>query len=248
MLNKKLPFNATLFPFLHVFRTCRSSSCSASRLRSVTFSLWVASKARVIRSVYLLISDGRPVTCLSSVCRTLFAARSSVPSGGELDDRDRSRLAARMSVRGGEDRVVGAVANFSSTTIGLRSCRPVARQPLNMLADLRAFSRARIYISVHFTRFTRLESSLEMWPASTASARFSGENTLKLRGWSMCEVCGGGTCRSIACFMQYAITFAVIWLPWPSMINRRRRAGSFLKYHILPLVSVTIGHPATVAR
>jgi hypothetical protein len=42
----------------------------------------------------------------------------------------------------------------------------------------------------------------------------------------MCDVCGGNMSKSIACRMQKVITFAVMWLPWPSMTTSRWWVGS----------------------
>jgi hypothetical protein len=42
----------------------------------------------------------------------------------------------------------------------------------------------------------------------------------------VCDVCGGNMSKSIACRMQKAITFAVMWLPWPSMTRSRWWEGS----------------------
>ena len=57
--------------------------------------------------LHLLIGDGGPVTFSSSVCKTLFAAQSSVPSGGELDSIDKSRSVARLGVLATKTELLG---------------------------------------------------------------------------------------------------------------------------------------------
>ena len=67
----------------------------------------------------------------------------------------------------------------------------------------------------------RPKSSREAASVSAASACFSSENTLTSSGCNTCDVCSGRIRRSIICCMQHAIIFAVIWLPWPSIMRRR---------------------------
>jgi hypothetical protein len=181
VLNTNLPLSATRLPFFRILRVVRSASASLSCFRRVTFSLCVASKARLIRSVQRFTGDGLSLEALIACSSSAFASRISILSGGGLSSNNRSMLVrcggVCGGVCGGEAVVADLVGSFSSTVIGLRGTRPALCHPLNTLRLMRALSRARMYVSTHCARGMRLVSSRRIASASQAKARLSGANT-----------------------------------------------------------------------
>jgi hypothetical protein len=90
VLKTNFPLTATRFPFLRSLRTRNSSLASVSSLRKRAFSEVVLSKAAPERSIYRFTGvsrvEERTIEFTSDV-----ASCSSVPSGGELSSRERSR-------------------------------------------------------------------------------------------------------------------------------------------------------------
>jgi hypothetical protein len=90
VLKTNFPLIATRFPFLRSLRTLNSSLNLAFSFRKRVFSEVVLSKATPDRSIYYFtgvsIVEERTILLTSNV-----ASRSSVPSGGELSSRERSR-------------------------------------------------------------------------------------------------------------------------------------------------------------
>jgi hypothetical protein len=90
VLKTNFPLIATRFPFLRSLRTRDSSLYSAFSFRRRATSNTVLSKAAPDRSIYRFIGvsrvDERTIELTSEV-----AYRNSVPSGGELSSRERSR-------------------------------------------------------------------------------------------------------------------------------------------------------------
>jgi hypothetical protein len=102
VLNTNQPFNAIRLPLVRIFRVLSSSACSLICFLNVTFSLLASSKARVIRSVKRFAGDGRSRQALIVEFSSAFVCRSSVPSGGELSSKDKSRSVCWGGVFGGE--------------------------------------------------------------------------------------------------------------------------------------------------
>jgi hypothetical protein len=78
------------FPFLRSLRTRSSSLASVSSLRKRAFSEEVLSKAAPDRSIYRFTGVSR-VEERTIVLTSEVTSRNSVPSGGELSSRERSR-------------------------------------------------------------------------------------------------------------------------------------------------------------
>jgi hypothetical protein len=169
--------SATRLPLFRILRVVRSASASLSCFRRVTFSLCVASKARLIRSVQRFTGDGISLEALIACSSSAFASRISILSGGGLSSNNRSMLVRCGGVCGGEAVVADLVGSYSSTVIGLRGTRPALCHPLNTLRLMRALSRARMYVSTHCARGMRLVSSHRIASVSQAKARLSGANT-----------------------------------------------------------------------
>jgi len=89
-------------PFLRAFRAW---SCSLTCCYRVMFPLRAISGARVIRCIKRFVGDRR----------SRQACLSSVPPGGELSSRDRSRSICWAGVRGGEAAGVELSRSFTST-------------------------------------------------------------------------------------------------------------------------------------
>jgi hypothetical protein len=104
VLKMNFPLKATRLPFLRSLRTRNSSLYSAFSFRKRAFSDVVLSRADPDRSIYRFtgVSRVEERTILST---SDVASRSSVPSGGELSSRERSRSFG-VVIRGG---VVGGV-------------------------------------------------------------------------------------------------------------------------------------------
>ena len=104
VLKTNFPFIATRFPFLRSLRTRDSSLYSAFSFRRRATLDTVLSKAALDRSIYRFTGvsrvDERTIEFTSKV-----ASRNSVPSGGELSSRERSRSVG-VVIGGG---VVGGV-------------------------------------------------------------------------------------------------------------------------------------------
>ena len=105
VLKTNFPLIATRFPFLRSLRTRNSSLYSAFSFRKRAFSDVVLLKAAPDRSIYrftgVLRVDERTIELTSEV-----AYRNSVPSGGELSSRERSRSFG-VVIGGGCEDVVG---------------------------------------------------------------------------------------------------------------------------------------------
>jgi hypothetical protein len=90
VLKTNFPLIATRFPFLRSLRTRNSSLYSVISFRRRAFSEVVLSKATPDRSIYRFTGvsrvEERTIEFTSDV-----ASHSSVPSGGELSSRERSR-------------------------------------------------------------------------------------------------------------------------------------------------------------
>jgi len=90
VLKTNFPLIATRFPFLRFFRILNNSLNSVFSFRKIATSEVVLSKAAPDRSIYRFTGvsrvDERTIVLTSDV-----ASRSSVPSGGELSSRERSR-------------------------------------------------------------------------------------------------------------------------------------------------------------
>jgi hypothetical protein len=90
VLKTNFPLIATRFPFLRSLRILKSSLASVSSFRKRATSEVVLSKATPARSIYRFIGvsrvEERTIEFTSDV-----ASYSSVPSGGELSSRERSR-------------------------------------------------------------------------------------------------------------------------------------------------------------
>ena len=224
VLKTKRPLIATLFPFFRFFRVSRSSFYSAFSFRRSVTSVNVFSSARVVRLIYRFTG-----VCKDSVLRIMlfarvFASRRFVSSGGELASSDRSRgsvvVVVVVVVRGGVD-----ISRVDRIVIGLSGDSPIARNDDRIFGDVKAFSRARMYASIHSTLEIRLKSRRERASVSTAKARFKGLKQPTSRGCNICDECGGNTTRSIAFLKQNAINLAVKCDPCPSRIRSRRRSS-----------------------
>jgi hypothetical protein len=90
VLKTNFPLIATRFPFLRSLRTRSSSLYSAFSFRKRAFSEVVLSKAIPDRSIYRFIGVSR-VEERTILLTSDVASRSSVPSGGKLSSRERSR-------------------------------------------------------------------------------------------------------------------------------------------------------------
>jgi len=113
------PLTATRFPFLRSLRTRNSSLALVSSFRKIVFSEVVLSKATPDRSIYRFIGvsilERRTILLPSDV-----ASRSSVPSGSELFNRERSR-SFRVVIGGGATRGVEVgIRRVERIVIGLR--------------------------------------------------------------------------------------------------------------------------------
>jgi hypothetical protein len=90
VLKTNFPSIATRFPFLRSFRILNSSLNSVFSFRKIATSEVVLSKAAPDRSIYRFTGvsrvDERTIVLTSDV-----ASRNSVPSGGELSSRERSK-------------------------------------------------------------------------------------------------------------------------------------------------------------
>jgi hypothetical protein len=90
VLKTNFPLIATRFPFLRSLCTCNSSLYSAFSFRKRAFSDVVLSKAAPDRSIYRFTGVSR-VEEQTIVLTSDVASYNSVPSGGELSSRKRSR-------------------------------------------------------------------------------------------------------------------------------------------------------------
>jgi hypothetical protein len=90
VLKTNFPSIATRFPFLRSLRTRDSSLYSAISFRKRAFSDVVLSKAAPDRSIYRFTGVSR-VEERTIVLTSDVASRNSVPSGGELSSRERSK-------------------------------------------------------------------------------------------------------------------------------------------------------------
>jgi len=77
---------------------------------------------------------------------------------------------------------VGVGVSLFNTVIALSGHNPVAFQPLTILAAVRAFSLALMYIAVHSTLGILPESSLAAGSVSAAKALFRGAKMLTSSG------------------------------------------------------------------
>jgi hypothetical protein len=118
VLKMNFPLIATRFPFLHSLRTLSSSLNSVFSFYKRAFSKVVLSKATPDRSIYRFTGvsrvEERTIELTSEV-----ASRSSVPSGGELASRERSRSFG-VVIGGGVTREVGVgIRRVERIIIGL---------------------------------------------------------------------------------------------------------------------------------
>ena len=118
VLKTNFPLIATRFPFLRSLRTRDSSLYSAFSFRRRATSDTVLSKAAPDRSIYRFTGvsrvDERTIELTSEV-----AYRNSVPSGGELSSRERSRSFG-VVIGGGVTREVGVgIRRVERIVIGL---------------------------------------------------------------------------------------------------------------------------------
>jgi hypothetical protein len=104
LLKTKFPIIATYFPFLHSLRTYKSSLYSAFSFRKRAFSDVVLPRADFDRLIKRFTGVSR-VEEQTILLTSNIASCSSVPSGGELSSRERSKSFG--VVIGG--RVVGGV-------------------------------------------------------------------------------------------------------------------------------------------
>lgn len=118
----------------------------------------------------------------NAVFNNAFACLNSVPSGGELYNRLRSKGVVWLGVQSGS--AIGVVVRFwfSSTVIGEKGHNPVTRNLLDILRARKALSLARAYIRVHSSLDNRPRSRVDLLSVSVAKARFRGPNRLTSRG------------------------------------------------------------------
>ena len=133
-----------------------------------------------------MTSNARLLAFWTLAIYNAFACYSSVPSGGLLKRRERSRPVVGVKLY----YVVRCVRSFSSTVIGNKGYRPVALNLLRMFDNRNACSLAQIYIDVYSLHAMQLGSSRETALVSAASVCFSSENTLTSSGCSTwcCEL------------------------------------------------------------
>jgi hypothetical protein len=119
VLKTNFPLIATRFPFLRSLRTLNSSLYSAFSFRRRAFSDVVLSKAAPDRSIYRFTGvsrvDERTIELTSEV-----ACRNSVPSGGELSSRERSRSFGVVIGGGVVGGVEVGIRRVERIVIGLR--------------------------------------------------------------------------------------------------------------------------------
>jgi hypothetical protein len=119
VLKTNFPLIATRFPFLRSLRTLNSSLYSAFSFRRRAFSDVVLSKAAPDRSIYRFTGvsrvDERTIELTSEV-----AYRNSVPSGGELSSRERSRSFGVVIGGGVVGGVEVGIRRVERIVIGLR--------------------------------------------------------------------------------------------------------------------------------
>jgi len=137
------------------------------------------------------------------------ACHSSVPVGGELLRRVRSRslvfsIGGGVVVRDGE-----GISSVERIVVGEIGYIPVARNDDRILLAVKAFSRALIKAVVYSTRGIRRVSKRKIVSNSQANARFRGPNRPTSSGYNLCDVCGGRQARSIFASKQKAINRAV---------------------------------------
>jgi hypothetical protein len=90
VLKTNFPLTATRFPFLRSLCTRDSSLYSAFSFRRMAFSEVVLSRADPDRSIYRFTGVSRVEERMIELTSEV-ACRNSVPSGGELSSRERSR-------------------------------------------------------------------------------------------------------------------------------------------------------------
>jgi hypothetical protein len=119
VLKTNFPLIATRFPFLRSLRTRNSSLYSAFSFRKRAFSDVVLSKAAPDRSIYRFTGvsrvDKQTIELTSEV-----ACRNSVPSGGELSSRERSRSFGVVIGGGVVGGVEVGIRRVERIVIGLR--------------------------------------------------------------------------------------------------------------------------------
>jgi hypothetical protein len=119
VLKTNLLFNATRFPFLRSLRNRKSSLNSAFSFRKRVFSEVVLSKVAPDRSIYRFTGVSR-VEERTMELTSDVASRSSVPSGGGLSSRERSR-SFEVVIGGVVTRRVGVgIRRVERIVIGLR--------------------------------------------------------------------------------------------------------------------------------
>jgi hypothetical protein len=117
VLKTNFPLIATRFPFLRSLRTRNSSLYSAFSFRKRAFSDVVLSRADPDRSIYRFTGVSR-VEERTILLTSDVASRSSVPSGGELSSRERSRSFGVVKGGGVVERVEVGIRRVERIVIG----------------------------------------------------------------------------------------------------------------------------------
>jgi hypothetical protein len=119
VLKTNFPLIATRFPFLRSLRTRNSSLYSAVSFRRRAFSKVVLSRADLDRSIYRFTGVSR-VEERTILLTSDVACRNSVPSGGELSRRERSRSFGVVIGGGVVGGVEVGIRRVERIVIGLR--------------------------------------------------------------------------------------------------------------------------------
>lgn len=136
----------------------------------------------VIRSVYLRAFSGTPYVVRSIELSNILVYDSSILSRGELSKKERSNWLYCVSIRGDKGVVLSIFGSLLSTYIGYKGTRSAPLYPIRIFLDIKAFSCARTYISVYYTRAMRLGSLRERVSVLYANARLSGAKIAILSG------------------------------------------------------------------
>ena len=119
LLKTNFPVIATRFPFLRSLRTCKSSLASLTSFRRRAILADVLLSAAPDRSIYRFTGVSR-VEERTIVLTSDVAYRNSVPSGGELSSRERSRSFGVVIGGGVVGEVEVGIRRVERIVIGLR--------------------------------------------------------------------------------------------------------------------------------
>ena len=145
---------------------------------------------------------------------------NSVLFGKKFTSNDKSNAFVSKNMNDCEEINIYCNNSFQNTFWSWNGFKWRLFYPTNTCLDIKICDLIWINIEI--------QSARKMWPKlswktasiSSIKTHFNDTNMLTSNDWNKYKICGNKINKLIKCFIQKAMKLAIIWLLWPSIINK----------------------------